>query len=149
MTAEISVERLTSYNSDDAAEIGRLMSYISESFSGEPVPEELLRAIIESDDHDQLVARISSRIVGCATLSVIIGAGAGRKGWLEDFVSDPEAGQRGIGQALWNEIEKWCQERGVDLHFTSRPSREAAHNFYLKNGAYTRETTAFVKKVSR
>lgn len=148
MSAEISVERLKVYKPEDAAEIGRLMTYLSESFSSEPVPEELLRAIIESDDHDQLVARISSRIVGCATLSVVISAGAGKKGWLEDFVSDPEARQRGIGQALWNEIEKWCQEKGVvDLNFTSRPSREAAHNFYLKNGAHTRETTVFQKKI--
>jgi len=148
MSGEISVEYLTVYTPEDAAEIGRLMPYLSESFSGDPIPEDILRAIIESDDRAQLVARISSRIVGAATLNTIIGTGAGRKAWLEDFVSNPEAGRSGIGQAIWNEIEAWCQERNLDLHFTSRPSREAAHHFYLKNGALVRDTIAFKKHIS-
>ncbi len=143
---EISVERLQAYTPEDAAGIGRLMPYLSKSFSGEPIPEELLREIIESDRSTQLIARIASRIVGAATLNIIVGPGAGKKGWLEDFVSDPDAGQRGIGQAIWDEMERWCQEQGVSLNFSSRPSREAAHNFYTKNGALPRDTTVFRKE---
>lgn len=144
--SELAVERLQTYTSEDAAGIGRLMPYLSESFSDEPIPEDLMREIIESDSRDQLVARISSRIVGAATLNIIVGTGAGRKGWLEDFVSDPTIEQRGIGQAIWNEMEKWCQEQGVNLYFSSRPSREAAHKFYTKNGAHPRDTTVFKKE---
>lgn len=146
MSSEIAVERLKTYTPEDAAGIGRLMPYLSESFSGDPIPEELLREIVESDSREQLVARISSRIVGAATLNIIIGPGTGKKGWLEDFVSDPTTGQRGIGQAVWNEMEKWCLEKGVNLYFSSRPSREAAHNFYSKNGAHPRDTTVFKKE---
>lgn len=148
MSDEISVEYLTVYTPEDAAGIGRLMPYLSESFSSDPVPEDILRAIIESDDRAQFVARISSHIVGVATLNTIIGAGAGKKAWLEDFVSDPEATQKGIGQAIWNEVEVWCRQRNLNLHFTSRPGREAAHHFYLKNGAQVRDTIAFKKHIN-
>jgi hypothetical protein len=137
------VERLKAYTPEDAAGIGRLMPYLSKSFDGEPVNEQLLRTIIESDSHEQLVARIDARIIGAATLSIILGAGAGKKGWLEDFVTDPESGVKGTGQVIWDEMGKWCLEHDVNLNFTSRTSREAAHNFYLKNGASVRETTVF------
>ena len=139
----IHVERLHSYTSEDAVGIGRLMPYLSDSFTDEPIPEELLRSIIESDNHEQLVARSDARIIGAATLSIIMGAGAGQKGWLEDFVTDPESGVKGTGQIIWDEMEKWCLEHDVNLNFTSRPNREAAHNFYLKNGATIRDTTVF------
>ena len=145
-TPLISIERLKSYNFEDAAGIGRLMPYLSDSFSDPPIEEALLREIIESDHHEQLVARLNGKIVGAATLSLIIGAGAGKKGWLEDFVTDPETGVKGIGQAIWDEMGVWCQERGVSLNFTSSSERTAAHNFYQKNGADTRDTTVFIKE---
>lgn len=142
-SSPLNVERLKEYTPEDAAGIGRLMPYLSQSFDGEPINEQLLRTIIESDNHEQLVARIDARIVGAATLSIIMGAGAGKKGWLEDFVTDPESSIKGTGQIIWDEMEKWCLEHDVNLNFTSRPSRAAAHNFYLKNGAVVRKTTVF------
>ena len=145
----ITVERLQAYTLEDAAGIGRLMPYLNQEFDGSPIDETHLRSIIDSPYHEQLVARIDSRIVGAATLSIVMGAKMGRKGWLEDFVSDPEAGIKGIGQAVWNEMGVWCVEHDIDLEFTSRPSRTAAHNFYHKNGAETRETTVFKKHFSR
>lgn len=148
MPGEISVERLQVYTPEDAAEIGRLMPHLSESFNDDPIPEDILRQIIESDDRAQFVARVSSRVVGAATLNTIVGVGSGRKAWLEDFVSDPNSGQRGVGQAIWTEMERWCRERDINtLEFTSRPSRGAAHNFYLKNGVQIRDTTAFRKLI--
>mgnify|MGYP001205311056 CR=1 FL=1 len=145
--SELSVERLKVYTPEDAAGIGKLMPILSDEFSGDPIPEEHLRGIINSPSHDQLVARAQGRIVGAATLSLIFGAGAQRKAWLEDFVSDPESGIKGVGQSLWDEMLVWCSERDTGLHFTSRASREAAHKFYLKNGAEIRDTTVFVKTV--
>ncbi|USN96616.1 MAG: GNAT family N-acetyltransferase [Candidatus Nomurabacteria bacterium] len=140
----ISVERLRAYTPEDAAGIGRLMPFLSESFLSTPIPEERLRAIIESDYHDQLVAREDTRrIVGAATLSLILGAGAGGKAHLEDFVTDPET--KGVGSALWKEMGAWCVERDVELHFTSRSSRIAAQHFYLNRGAEIRDTNVFKK----
>jgi len=135
------VERLTDYSHEDAAQLGRLMPFLSDSFSGEPIDAELLGTIIASPYHDQLVARLEGRIVGAATLSLVIGAAAGKKGYLEDFVTDPDVREQGIGGKVWDEMMAWCKEQGVNLDFTSRPSREAAHKFYHSHGAVVRETT--------
>ena len=141
----IFVERLRTYTPEDAAGIGRLMPFLSASHSAAPIPEERLRAIVESTHHEQLVAREDTKysIVGAATLSLTMGAGAGAKGYLEDFVTDPEV--RGAGSALWQEMGKWCLEHSVDLHFTSHPTRIAAHHFYLNRGTEIRDTTVFKK----
>lgn len=142
-TSSVHVERLAEYSPGDAAGIGRLMPYLSDSFDDAPVDEDLLRSIINSEHHEQLVARIDAKIVGAATMSIIMGAGAGKKGWLEDFVTDPTTGIKGVGQVVWDEMGEWCREHDIDLHFTSRAHREAAHNFYQKNGAVVRPTTVF------
>lgn len=140
----IRVERLTEYSTSVAAGLGRLMPFLSDKFNGEPIGQELLETIIESPHHDQLVAVLGKEvIVGAATLSLVMGAAAGEKGYLEDFVTDPQVARQGIGNKVWSEMMKWCSERNVNLDFTSRPSRTAAHHFYKKHGAVIRDTTVF------
>ncbi len=140
---DVTVERLIEYSDEDAEGIGHLMPFLSDTFTGEPVAKDLLEAIILSPHHDQLIARLEGRIVGAATMSIIIGTGAGRIGYLEDFVTDPEVRKRGIGTKVWEEMKTWCKEQGVNLEFTSRPSRTDAHHFYLAKGAVVRDTTVF------
>lgn len=140
---EVIVERLNEYSEDDAAQLGRLMPFLSDSFNGEPVDAELLQTIISSPYHDQLVARLEGRIVGAATLSLVLGAAAGKRGHLEDFVTHPDVQGQGIGGKVWDEILAWCREQGVDLDFTSHSDRQAAHRFYHAHGAVERETTVF------
>lgn len=140
---ELSVERLSHYTFEDAAGIGRLMPFLSKSRGAEPIPEELLTEIINSPHHEQLVARLDSIIVGAATLNILMGPAAGRLGYLEDFVTDPEAQGRGIGSRIWNEMMRWCDEHQVNLEFTSKATRETAHKFYLSRGAVIRETAVF------
>lgn len=144
---ELTVERLSKYSQSDASGLGHLMPYLSETFSDEPIDETLLRSIISSEYHEQFIARVGARIVGTATLSITMGVGAGRKAWLEDFVADPNSPLKGVGQAIWNELLRWCENHDTDLHFTSRESRIAAHRFYLKNNAKIRNTTVFERKV--
>lgn len=143
------IEILQEFSEKDAAEIGRLLPYLSTSFSSDPVSEELLRSIIESPYHDQLVARNESGdIIGAATLSVIYGAGAGRNAWLDDFVVDPNIQGAGIGSQLWDAMIEWCKTHHAGkLGFTSNPSRAAAHAFYLKRGAIIRDTNYFKKTI--
>jgi GNAT superfamily N-acetyltransferase len=140
---DVSVERLTEFSEADAVGIGRLMPFLSENISGEAMDEGLLKAIIDSPYHDQLVARLNGIIVGAATMNLLMGPGASREGYLEDFVTDPEVGRRGVGDKLWQGMLDWCTEHDVNFSFTSRPSREAAHSFYEKHGAVVRDTTAF------
>jgi len=141
-SSEILVERLTKYSSADAAGIGRLMPFLSSRLTNEPIEEVLLTEIIASPHHEQLVARLDSRIVGAATLNLLMGPAVQKMGYLEDFVTDPEV-RLGVGDKIWKEIITWCGENGVDLSFTSKPERTKAHKFYLSHGAEIRDSTVF------
>ncbi len=141
--SEVSVNRLEQYSEADAAGLGRLARFLSEKFDGNPINKEFLEEIIRSPYHDLLIARIENRIVGAATLNILMGAAAGKIGYLEDFVTDPNVRRQGIGGKIWDEIVIWCKQHDVDLEFTSKPSREDAHRFYLARGATIRETTVF------
>ena len=140
---DVLVEHLESYDPADAAGIGRLMPCLSGSLGSEPIAENVLRQIIDSPWHDQLVARLDGVIVGAATMSIVMNAGAGPDGHLGDLIVDPAVRGQGIGDALWRQIILWCKERDVDLDFTSHPSRAEAQRFYLKHGAERRNTDVF------
>jgi GNAT superfamily N-acetyltransferase len=145
--SEVFIEELTTYDAADAAELGRLMLYLTERASGEPVNEAVMRRLIESPEHGLLVARLGEaerRIVGSAALSVVMGPIAGVEGYLQDFVTDLTVRRQGVGNALWQGMIDWCRDRGAQsLMFTSRSSREAAHQFYVRQGAEIRDTTPF------
>lgn len=140
---DVIVEILTEYSEPDAVGIGRLMPFLNDKLSDEPMAEELLRMIIDSPHHDQLVAKLDGTIVGAATVNLLLGPGVKGQGYLEDFVVDPEVRGLGIGDKLWQAIIDWCREHGVDLGFTSNPARIAAHLFYNSHGAEVRDTTVF------
>lgn len=137
------VERLTIYSTQDAIEIGKLLPALSSKFTDKPVEESLLKEIISSPYHEQIVARIDGTIVGTATLSITLGTGAGRKAYLEDFVVSSDTQGQGVGSAIWDEITKWCTEHGVTLFFTSNANKKSAHRFYLNHGATIRDTSVF------
>ena len=137
------IERLTAYTHEDAIGIGQLMPFLSQRMSDAPIAEELLTEIITSPYHEQIVARLNGKIVGAATLSIIMGPAVGKQARLEGFVTDPEIRGQGIGSKIWDEAVRWCNERHIDLEFTSSPSRKAAHSFYLARGAEIRDTTVF------
>jgi GNAT superfamily N-acetyltransferase len=141
----VRVERLVDYSDRAAAGIGELMPDLSDRLSDDPIPEERLRAIIESPDRDQFVAYMHSKIVGAATLNLIVGT-VGKKAWLEDFVTSSAEDVRGagVGHSIWLELLEWCRERDVEnLSFTSNPARNEAHRFYLRQGAKMIDTDVF------
>lgn len=140
---EVSIEKLSAYTLEDAAGIGRFMPFLSDKLTGDPIPEALLIAIIESPYHEQLIARLDGIIVGSATLNILMGPAAGRVGYLEDFVTDAEVRGKGIGTKLWDEMIAWCESQQIALEFTSNPSRVNAHAFYRSRGAVVRDTTVF------
>jgi GNAT superfamily N-acetyltransferase len=140
---EVTVERLTTYDEGDSTELGRLMTYLSDKCSGAPIPREVIEAVITSEHHDQIVARCHDRIVGAATVSLVMNIARGNMGYLEAFVVDPSMRGRGVADAIWTELMSWCRERGVRLEFTSNDARLAAHKFYHAHGATIRKTTVF------
>lgn len=148
--SQFSVERLKYYSQDDAVEIGQLMPDLSDKLDDGPIDERLLHEIIASPHHEQIVVRdADGSIVGAATLSILLNVAVGRTGFLDAFVTAADQRGQGVGQLLWDEIIRWCEERNIDLEFTSRATREAAHRFYTKNGAVIRDTQVFQKKIKK
>lgn len=143
----VEVKTVALYSERIAEGIGRLMPDLSAKLTDAPVPREHLDEIIHSPYHDQLIAEVRGQIVGAAAMSLIMGPSAfRRKAWLEDFVvsSDETIRGMGVGFELWKGVIDWSRsKRATKLEFTSHSSREAAHNFYKRQGAVMRDTSPF------
>lgn len=139
------IETLSQYTEHDARAMGQLLTSLSDTFDGSPISEQTLRNIIESPFHDQLVARDETgTIIGMLTVSITIGAGVHRGAWLEDFVVDRSTQGTGVGGKLWDALIEWCRAHDArKLDFTSKPTKVAAQQFYLKRGAVVRDTNYF------
>lgn len=140
----ITIERMTDFTDQDIEDLGKLNLVFSEEAS--PINVEVLREVCDNPNHYvQIVARDDGQIVGSATLSVLIKALSGeRVAYLEEFAVSPQAQGKGVGGKIWDEMLAWCRDNGLPkMEFTSKPSRVAAQNFYLKRGAIIRETNVF------
>ena len=127
------IQPLTKYNQETANRIRELLIQLSRSGKdrGE-IPEQWFNDLIRSDNHEMLLAYDdNNKIVGIATLSIIMGPIIRKAAYLEDFVTDQEVRGQGVGTELWNAMLKWAKEKGCsELCFTSGHGREAAQTFY-------------------
>ncbi|MBR3052438.1 GNAT family N-acetyltransferase [Candidatus Saccharibacteria bacterium] len=142
----MNIQVLTEYTVDMANRVRELLIQLSRSGRdrGE-IPEEWFRGLIESPYHDMLVAYDEDgKIVGIATVSVIMGPIVRKVAYLEDFVTDTSVRGRGVGSQMWEAIVTWAREHGcTELNFTSGKGREAAQEFYRKRGAEVYDTNFF------
>jgi ribosomal protein S18 acetylase RimI-like enzyme len=138
----IKIERLKKFEHADAVGIGKLGPSLSARFDDSPISDDILKSIVESPSHVQIVARDENgKIVGAATMSTVYAPFAGRIGYLEEIVVDANTQGGGIGGKLWDELVAWSREQGLDrIEFTSRKDRTATHAFYEKRGAFVRES---------
>jgi len=147
----VKIERLGDTLAGDVDSINNLASELSKRFKadGLSVDVAILQEIIESNNHDLLIARDrSKKLVGMAAMSLIIAPVAGRIAYLEDFVVSEDVRGQKVGSKLWREMIKWGKEKQAErLEFTSRPEREDAHSFYEKMGAVIRDTSAYRKMI--
>ena len=144
------VTTLTEYTPEMAARVRELLIQLSRSGRdrGE-IPREWFEEIIASPFHDMLMAvDESGKIVGIATLSVIMGPIVRKNAYLEDFVTDAEYRGRGVGSMLWQAMLDWALAHGcTELNFTSGKGREEAWKFYEARGAEIYETNFFKKSI--
>lgn len=142
----MNIKILTEYSEDTANRIRELLIQLSRSGKdrGE-IPKEWFNDLITSPYHDMLVAYDDNdKIIGIATLSIIMGPIVRKVAYLEDFVTDASLRGQGIGTNLWNAMLDWAKEKGcTELCFTSGHGREAAQAFYLKRGAEIYDTNYF------
>lgn len=142
------IESLTKYDQNTANRIRELLIQLSRSGKdrGE-IPKEWFDELINSNNHDMLIAYDDNdRIIGIATLSIIMGPIVRKVAYLEDFVTDTTVRGTGVGTELWNAMLEWAKDKGCsELNFTSGHGREAAQAFYQKRGAEPYDTNFFRK----
>ncbi|MBR2836870.1 GNAT family N-acetyltransferase [Candidatus Saccharibacteria bacterium] len=146
------ITTLTEYTPEIAARIRELLIQLSRSGKdrGE-IPKSWFQDLIASPYHDMLLAIDDSdpshpdgKIVGIATLSIIMGPIVRRNAYLEDFVTDESYRGQGVGSQLWTAMLAWTKEKGCgELNFTSGAGREAAWKFYQSRGAEIYDTNFF------
>ncbi len=144
------IERLTEYTPEIANNVRQLLIQLSRSKKdrGE-IPREWFEEIISSPYHDMLLAiDDNSRIVGIATLSIIMGPIVRKNAYLEDFVTDESVRGQGVGGKLWDAMLAWAAEKGCkELNFTSGKGREEAWRFYQNKGSEIYDTNFFKKNI--
>lgn len=144
------VKRLDEYTEETAARVRELLIQLSRSGKdrGE-IPKEWFEDVIASDSHDLLVALDDdNKIIGVATMSVVMGPIIRKNAYLEDFVTDASVRGKGVGSALWEEMLVWAKEKGCkNLEFTCGNGREAAQEFYKNHGAEIYDTNFFRKEL--
>lgn len=144
------ITTLQKYTPESAARIRELMTQLSRSGKdrGE-IPREWFEDVISSPYHDILIALDDNeRIIGVATLSVIMGPIIRKNAYLEDFVTDSTVRGQGIGSALWDAMLEWATAKGCKhLEFTCGNGREASQKFYKNHGATVYDTNFFRREL--
>ena len=147
----MNIKPLDNYTPETANRIRELLIQLSRSGKdrGE-IPKEWFDSIIASPSHDMLIAYDEEgKIIGIATLSIIMGPIVRRIAYLEDFVTDASVRGQGVGSAMWQAILSWAKEKDcTELNFTSGHGREAAQEFYKKRGATIYDTNFFRKTLN-
>lgn len=103
-----------------------------------------LRNIVNSKNAVMIAAKDGKRIIGAATLYIIIKIGR-KNGTIEDVVVDSAYRGRGIGKKVVQKIIRAARAKKLRaLHLTSRPSRVAANKLYRKLGFKPKKTNPYV-----
>lgn len=114
------------------------------SRSNPPPTEAELGAVVGSEATDLFIALSDDgTIVGMSTL-VTFRIPTGLRAWIEDVVVDEAARGSGVGKTLTQAMLNRARDLGcVTVDLTSRPSREAANQLYIKAGFTLRETNTY------
>ena len=157
---ELIIEQATAVSQADVAAIAALGDVLRQAGTTAPTTpstpdaaaidalHQALEVVIAAENQTLLLARLDGKVVGMATLALLVGPIAGRKIYLDDFVTDPSVQGKGVGSRLWDAMLSWGRQHGATkLTFTSNPKRQAAHRFYLHKGATIYNTTVFEKTI--
>jgi GNAT superfamily N-acetyltransferase len=88
--------------------------------------------------------------VAAATLSVLMTAGVGLVGHVDDVVVDESVRGGGVGRLLMEAVHTEAERLGLgELNLTSRPAREAANALYKSLGYERRETNVYRLRFER
>ena len=140
------IKELNALSGQAAQELLSLMAVLDSTV---PVTEEDLQAAVRDPGTHLFVAveeteSPEGRILGTATFCVTHHP-LGRKGGIEDVVVSPAAQGKHIGRRLMEHIIDYARRElsPIELHLTSRPSREAANRLYQAIGFRQHQTNVY------
>lgn len=119
----------------------RLLPQVSKR--GSNLTADRIQQVLDWPGSTIYVACLADRIVGAATLTVLVTL-VGRMGYLEEVVVDHGARGHGIAKTLIQHILDDAQGRGLDcVELTSRSERHAANRLYQSTGFAIRDTNVY------
>ena len=115
-----------------------------------PISEPMLKELIASNNNHLFFAiDDSDNYMGMLTLGIYISP-SGKKGWIEDVVVNDVYRRQGVGKALTEFAIQFAKQKQVDLlTLTSKPSRVAANNLYIKLGFEKKVTNVYQHNFSK
>ena len=120
---------------------------------GYPASPEVMQQRIASlsPDHLVYVACLDKEIAGWIDVSVTHHLQSDPRAEIGGLVVSSNRRSRGIGRVLVTRAEQWAMQRGLkSVVVRSQIAREAAHNFYLREGyARTKTSVVFTKQLDR
>ena len=131
---------LNTLREQDIRDLLALMEVLDSSIAVTP---ETLKAAAEAPETHLFAAVEEGRILGCASLCITHHP-LGLKGGVEDVVVSPQARGRHIGRQLMEHIIEYARGLApIELHLTSRPSREKANLLYQALGFRQHNTNVY------
>jgi len=118
------------------------------SSDAELLTRQYLKSILASESIHFFVAEVDNKQIGGMLTIATYKTPSGIKVWIEDVVVDESQRGKGIGKELMLFAIGYSKSLGAkDIRLTSRPSRIAANELYLKLG-FKKHETNFYKYLS-
>ncbi len=139
------ITRVTKYSDHIFESVLHLLPQLS---PGTELPaKEYFRNLLSSSNVHFFIAELGNDIVGMLTIGTYP-TPTGMKVWIEDVVVDDSQRGKGIGKDLILFAIDYAKSLGAkDIRLTSRPSRVAANQLYVKMGFVQYETNVYKYKM--
>ena len=136
------IKEITRFNERTFEAVSRLLPQLSSD--AEILTRKYFKSILASESIHFFIAELDKgQIVGMLTIAVYR-TPSGIKVWIEDVVVDEVHRGKGIGKELMLAAIDYSKSLGSkDIRLTSRPSRIAANELYLKLGFKKYETNFY------
>ena len=137
----VEIVQLTEANESALQDINELIRQLSPRLP--ECSKELLDQIVHDQNIELWVAQDAGRIVGMATLAIVL-IPEGPRGQLEDIVVHEKYRGRGLGEQISQQLIERARARDVQVvTLSSRADRVAANKLYQKLGFEMRETNFY------
>jgi ribosomal protein S18 acetylase RimI-like enzyme len=138
---DVEIELLADVDQATADAVARLVPQVSSRVV--QVSPARVRSVAASPASCIVVARVGGKVVGSATLLILVTL-VGSFGYLEEVVVDRRMRGHGVGRQLVSGVVDVARAKGLDfVELTSRSSREAANALYQSLSFDRRETNVY------